>query len=252
MNVVILEDEERTARHLVHLLEDCVTGIRIMASLASVNAAEEWLNSNPPPDLIFMDIHLEDASVFDLFKRITITTPVVFVTAYDDYLVEAFKVNSIDYLLKPVQLADVKQALSKYAGLEQHFRNADYDELIVKPGLKQQGTYKHRFLITAGTKMFPVETENIAYAVLVAKATYLITHTNSRYIVNHSLEELENLLDPTKFFRINRQYIISLTSVVFADTSSQGRLKLRLNPSATDDVIVSGDRVSHFKSWLGK
>jgi two-component system LytT family response regulator len=252
MKVLILEDEERTARHLEELIHRYDKTIQVLATLPSVTKASDWLMKNDAPQLIFMDIHLEDALVFRLFEKIRITTPVIFTTAYDEYMIQAFKVNSIDYLLKPVQLPELQSALDKYQSLQKHFTQINYQTLVELIGNKTTSAYKDRFMITAGNRITTVDAKNIACFFLEAKATYLFTDKGQRLVVSYSLDELSQCLDPRLFFRVNRQCIISHSSIRNAYSYSPGKLKVELQPAAPNEIFVSGDRMNDFKVWLGK
>jgi DNA-binding LytR/AlgR family response regulator len=252
MKVLILEDEERTARHLEELIHQYDQTIQVLGTLPSVKKATEWLMKNDAPELIFMDIHLEDALVFRLFEKIRITMPVIFTTAYDEYTIQAFKVNSIDYLLKPVQLPELQAALDKYQLLQKHFTQFNYHTLVELIGNKTPSAYKDRFMITAGNRISTVEAKNIVCFFLESKVTYLFTDKGQRLVVSYSLDELSQCLDPRLFFRVSRQCIISHSSVRSAYSYSPGKLKIELQPAAPVEIFVSGDRINDFKTWLGK
>lgn len=252
MKVVILEDEVRTARHLENLLKKIDDSIVVDAIIPSVIAAANWFSNHPAPDLVLMDIHLEDELVFSLFSKVKIRVPVIFTTAYDQYMLQAFKVSGIDYLLKPVQSDELAAALQKFRSLQEHFVAADYDRLLQVVQNPGTAAYRDRFMIKAGSKMLTVETNEIAYILLISKITYIITHTNKRFIVGFSLDELGSMLDPKKFHRVNRQYIVALDAVMHAQQLKPGQTKLELKPGPGEEVIISADRLPAFKQWLGK
>jgi DNA-binding LytR/AlgR family response regulator len=252
MKILILEDEERTARTTITLLSQHHTEAQVLAIIPSVSKAAQWLANNPSPDLILTDIHLEDSLVFKLFEEVNITCPVIFITAFNEYMIHAFKVNGIDYLLKPLQSEALISALHKYKTLQSHFSDVNYRAILKNIDLQKSPEYKDRFMITAGTKLFTVEAGDIAYFILDAKVTHLVTHKGQKFVVNYSLDDLAELLDPKVFFRINRQCLASINSIDNASHFSTGKLKVKLNPTSDEELFVSGDRVPRFKEWLGK
>jgi len=251
MTVLILEDEERTGHHLAKMLLEYDPSMRIYGPLASVRKATEWLDEHDAPDLMLVDIHLEDALVFKLFEQRTITAPVIFTTAYDAYMIEAFRVSSIDYLLKPVQYDALTSALEKYKSLQHHFSQTGYRALLDHLKAKTPA-YKDRFMITAGDRIFSVESNDVSYCVVNARAVYFITHTGRRFVVPHTLDALESLLDPSQFFRVSRQCIVSRRAIQQSHLLSSSRIKVDIKPEPPEEVIVSGDRVAEYKLWLGK
>lgn len=252
MKVLILEDEARTGKRLEDLLAQCGTPVQVMACIPSVKKTVQWLAQNPQPDIIFMDIHLEDDLVFSLFDQVTITIPIIFTTAYDAYMIKAFKVNSLDYLLKPVQLPELNAALAKYHTVQRHFNQLNYEYLVDLVHSSAQPSYRERFMVTVGSNLITIETRHIAYFSLESKATFITTDQGRHLPLNHSLDVLTDMLDPQRFFRINRQYIIALSAIRQAHSYAAGKIKLDLLPPARQDVFVSGDRITAFKEWLGK
>lgn len=252
MKVLILEDETLMARRLEELLRQQDPGIEVLARIPSVEKAAAWLGANPPPDLILMDIHLEDDLAFHLFERVKITTPVIFITAYDQYMVQAFRVSGIDYLLKPVQPDELAGALDKFRSLQNHFRQPDLNQLRHLLGSPKPTGYKERFMVTSGNRIRSLEPAEIAYFFVENKVTYLVTVDKVPAVLDYSLEKLMPLLDPARFFRINRQYIVSFASLQTVETNPSGKLRLDLQPKARHEVYVSTDRMAEFKAWLGK
>ncbi|MEO5977052.1 MAG: LytTR family DNA-binding domain-containing protein [Chryseolinea sp.] len=251
MKILILEDEERSGKYLADLVVNYDAALAVVAILPSAKSAVHWLKKNVAPDLILMDIHLEDALVFQIFDEVKITVPVIFTTAYDQYAIRAFKVNSIDYLLKPIQPDELGVALDKYKSMVNHFKEINYRDILERIG-QRSPMYKERFMITAGTKITSIESKQVAYFILESKVTHLITHAGQKMVVNFNLDELVDVLEPSKFFRINRQFIVSLEAVVSAQVHSSGRVKLQLAPPSKTEVLVSGDRIVTFKEWMGK
>jgi len=258
MNVVIIEDENLTAKRLESLLHKYDPGIEVLNRIPSVAEAVDWLNepNRPNIDLVFMDIHLEDDLGFRIFEQTDLNTPVVFTTAYDEYMIQAFKVNSIDYLLKPINYDELVAAIEKYKALKKQFGQAssapDLETILNLIGRQKQTDYKDRFMITVGTKIRSIDTNDIAYFFLEEKVVFLVTKDGLILPVDYSLDKLTQLLNPKQFFRISRQYLVSLPAIQTIHTFSAGKLKLDLIPKTKQDVFVSGDRMTEFKEWLGK
>jgi DNA-binding LytR/AlgR family response regulator len=252
MNVLIIEDEDRTAQRLASQLHDYDPTIQVLAQLPSVAAAVAWLRAHPAPDLLFVDIHLEDDLAFRIFEQVVVSVPVIFTTAYDEYMVQAFKLNSIDYLLKPIDYDELAAALERYERLRQHFTTADLPALLRLVSPTSGPVYKERFMVSVGTKLRSIETAAIAYFYFEEGAAYLVTREGQRLTIDYSLDRLVPLLDPKQFFRVNRQYVISLAAIEVVHNHSVGRLEVELMPKARQSVLVSGNRATEFKEWLGK
>ncbi|MBK8966747.1 MAG: response regulator transcription factor [Lewinellaceae bacterium] len=251
MNTIIIEDEALTAQRLEGMLKKYDAGIHVLAILPSVAESVQWLRQHDAPDLVFMDIHLEDDLCFKIFELAPLTAPVIFTTAYDEYMIKAFKVNSIDYLLKPVNLIELIAALDKYKTLKEQFSKPDFNTLLRSIG-QSAPEYKSRFMITVGTKIRSIETADIAYFYSNEKITFLVTRDGQHLPIDFSLDKLVSLLDPRQFFRISRQYLVSFPAIQTVLTHFKGKLKLELAPKARQDVFVSGDRMTDFKDWLGR
>ncbi len=251
MNTIIIEDENLTAQRLEGMLKKYDPRIQVLAILPSVEASVQWLRKNEAPDLVFMDIHLEDDLCFKIFELAPLTAPVIFTTAYDEYMVKAFKVNSIDYLLKPVNAAELTAALDKYHALKDQFAKPDFDTLLQYIG-QRTPEYKTRFMITVGTKIRSIETAEIAYFYSDEKITFLVTREGQHLPIDFSLDKLTSLLDPNQFFRVNRQSLVSFGAIQTVHTHYKGKLKLDLLPKTKQEIFVSGDRMTDFKDWLGR
>ena len=262
MNVVIIEDENLTGKRLENLLYKYDPAIEVLAKIPSVAEAVAWFdeqkNLTPPTpiDLVFMDIHLEDDLGFRIFEQAQLTTPVIFTTAYDEYMIQAFKVNSIDYLLKPVNYDELVAAIEKFKALKIQFGQSspvapDLETLINLLGKSKQTDYKERFMITVGTKIRSIETTEIAYFYLEEKVVFLVTKDGLTLPVDYSLDKLTQLLNPRQFFRIRRQFLVSLAAIQTIHAFSAGKLKLDLLPKSRNEVFVSGDLMTEFKEWLG-
>ncbi len=251
MNTIIIEDEPLTARRLENMLQKYDADLRVLAVLPSVAESVAWLKAHPDPDVIFMDIHLEDEPCFGIFERINLDVPVVFTTAYDEYMIKAFKVNSIDYLMKPVGYQDLVGALEKCKRLRQQYRQGGLEQLLQSIH-RREPEYKTRFLVTGSTKLYPIDVEKVAYFYCIDKITLLVTADGQQLPVDYSLDRLSVLLNPKDFFRINRQMIVKLGALEKVHVYPKGRIRLDLLPAFPKEVFVSLDRITPFKEWLGK
>ncbi len=252
MKVLIIEDEQAASQRLVQLLNQLDGSIQVQAVLESVEDAVARLTNHAPPDLIFADIQLSDGLCFDIFKRIPVECPVIFTTAFDEYAVKAFKVNSIDYLLKPIHPEELGQSIQKYRRLKAAFE--PQSKLRLAALLEQMETirpsYKTRFLVKSGQALQPIETSQIRYVMIADQLAFLVTRSGKRFVVDHTLDELEVQLDPKQFFRINRQMIVALGAVQAIHPYFNSRLKLVLDPPLPEEVLVSRTKVNAFKNWL--
>jgi DNA-binding LytR/AlgR family response regulator len=252
MKVLIIEDEEQTAERLDGLLHKYDFNIRVLGHLPSVQRALAYFRSpeSETPDLIFLDIHLEDDLGFRIPEELQLTIPVIFTTAYDEYAMRAFKSFSIDYLLKPIDFEELCEAMDKFRKITAAgFVNNNYRQL---PALVPKREFKSRFMVSVGSRLQSIPTLQIAYFFYDQRAAFLATNDGRHYAIDYSLDKLVDLLDPRIFFRVNRSFIISLGSIDSIDTYSQGKLKVDLHPVARQDVFVSKDRITLFKVWLGK
>lgn len=247
--VLIIEDEQIAADKLESLLLDTAPDIRIMAKLGSIKESVRWLQQNRA-DLIFLDIQLSDGISFSIFDRVEVTTPIIFTTAYDQYAIRAFQLNSISYLLKPIRKNDLSLSLQKYGTMKSAL-GIDFDFLMARIQGRQP-EYKKRFLIQIGEKIKKVDMEEIAYFFVQEKGIFIRTRDGNRFPIEYSLDKLEPLLDPAYFFRINRKYLIHMDAISSMVAYSRGRIKLELDPQTADalDAIVSIDRSADFKKWL--
>lgn len=254
MNVIVIEDEQLTAQRLISLLKKFDQSINVLAQISSIAQAVSWFRANPASsvDLIFMDIHLEDGDSFQIVNELNLTTPIIFTTAFDDYMIKAFKVNSVDYLLKPINFEELAAAIDKFKTLRSGSIQPDLITLIKQLNQQNSGQYKDRFMITVGTRIRSIKTESIAYFYLQEKIVFLVTTDGTTLPVDYSLDRLMQLIDPQQFFRVSRQFIVSLNAIQTVHTISAGKHKLDLVPKTKLEVAVSGDRVSDFKTWLGK
>jgi len=252
MKVVIIEDEAFAALRLKKMIHDFNPEIQILAELESVAESVKWFKTNPEPDLIFLDIHLEDDLSFAIFDQVNISSAVIFTTAYDEYAIKAFKLKSIDYLLKPIVHEELAAALKKYEQYSGLHQNSVDLQSLYNLLTSSNKKYRERFSISVGTKIKMIEISEIAYFFVMDHGTYLRTKQENTYNIDFTLDKLEELLNPASFFRINRKYLVNLSSITNMVAYSRGRVKLELKPKADDefDTIVSIDRSSDFKKWL--
>jgi two-component system LytT family response regulator len=252
MNVLIIEDEAPAARRLEQLIKDYDSSVSIVGVIESITAAVRWLKEHESPDLIFMDIQLADGISFEIFRQMEVKTPVIFTTAYDQYTLQAFKVNSIGYLLKPISQDELNESMRKYNDLKELFNQTKPGMLQALLNSIQQGqkVYKSRFLVKLGDRLIFIFTEQIAYFMAEDKLVFIISNEGKKYNTDFSLDDLENLLSPQFFFRINRQFITHIQSIRNIHNYFNGKLKLNLHPEPAQDVIVSRERAALFKKWL--
>jgi two-component system, LytTR family, response regulator LytT len=250
MNVIIIEDEKPAARRLSRMLEDLEVKANIM--LHSVEESIEWFQNNEHPDLIFLDIQLSDGLSFEIFEHVTITSAIIFTTAYDEYALKAFKLNSIDYLLKPIDEDELKTAVNKYKS--QHLESKevqlnfdDIKKLLVNPIDRK---FKKRFTIKVGQHLKIISTENVECFFSENKATYLHADSNRNYLIDGALEQIQTELDPEKFFRVNRTFIVQISAIKDIIAYTNSRLKIILNSYNETEIIVSRERVKEFKNWI--
>ena len=262
MQVLIVEDEPLAVKKLTRLLTETDPAIQIAGTAGSIRAAVEWLENNPDPELIFLDIELSDGQSFEIFQRTRVKSPVIFVTSYDEFALQAFKVNSVDYLLKPVQREDLAQAISKYRDLKmQYVREANpisasiENLLLSLSGAAPAAAakeYRTRFLVKHLQKYVAVEVADIAYFWSEGRVNFFKTRAGQKYLVEYTMEEIEAMLNPRDWFRVSRQFIVSVPSVSEIHPYFNNRLILRLKPQEPEEVTVSRERVNDFKVWLGK
>lgn len=258
MNVLIVEDEELAVRKLTKLLQDVDPTLQIVGTTASVRASVAWLQDNPAPDLILMDIELADGQSFEIFEQTAVESPIIFTTSYDEYALKAFKVNSIDYLLKPIKRQELEASLAKQRRLvtqpaAEPMGTATINALVQQ--LRQQiqpAEYRKRFLVKHLSQWLPIDVADIAYFYSEDGVSLFRTRTNQKFSVDYTLDELEAMLEPTQFFRANRQFVVEIGSVQQVHSYFNNKLKLTLRPTPDDEVLVSRERAMEFKKWMGK
>jgi len=253
MKAVIVEDEIVAAQNLQRLITQTGEDIQVITVLQTVEESIEWFSLNTSPDLVFMDIHLADGSAFSIFEKVKITCPVIFTTAYDEYALKAFEVNSIDYLLKPINIKTLERAIGKLRNLTS--ANIDNTDIIstMLASLKQtKEVYKSHFLIPYKDKFIPLAVDNIACIYTENKMAKIVTVDNQTYNMDSTLEDLFIKLNPSKFFRANRQYIVSHKAIKDLSTWFGSKLSINLYITVPDKIIVSKARVPEFKAWYTK
>jgi DNA-binding LytR/AlgR family response regulator len=252
MQVIIIEDEAPAANRLAKLLQGIGVEINIVDILDSVESSVKFFRSAQNVDLIFMDIQLADGLSFDIFLETDVKAPVIFTTAFDQYSLKAFKVNSIDYLLKPIDEKELRHAVEKYLQLYDR-KETDFSEKILKlMKAINASKYKERLLIKRGQQLSYLKTGNTAYCYADGKLCYAVDFNGNKYLLETNLAQLEEQLQPNKFYRINRQLLVNIEAVKKVHTWLGGRLKLELLPNSEADTLVSRDRVNGFKDWLGQ
>jgi two-component system response regulator LytT len=259
MKILIVEDEDLAIEKLTKTLRTVDAEAEVVGVASSIQTSVDWLKNNPPPDVILMDIELSDGQSFEIFNQVQVKSPVIFTTSYDEYAIKAFKVNSIDYLLKPVEEEELKAALDKFNTLQQKYAhrpasNINVNNLVneLKSQLQPPG-YRNRFLVKQGQQLISIEMKDIAYFFAEGRLCYFLTWDKHKYVVDYTLEQLEEMVDPTQYFRASRAYLIHIKSVQQIHNYFNGKLKLNLKPNVEkDDVIVSRERTAQFKEWMGK
>ena len=253
MKILIVEDEEFAAKRLMQMVSDMIPGATIIGPLDSVTATIDHLNSVSDYDLIFLDIQLADGKSFSIFDRIRISIPIIFTTAYDEFALQAFELNSIDYLLKPIKRDKLSLSLEKFNKLKEYYKSENPNVRLyemIKGLIPEQKVYKDRFLISKGDLMVPVKVSEISCFYAEDKEVILVTHDNHRYFVDFSIEELSGRLDPKLFFRANRQYILSIDAIKKVHNYFNFKLKVEIKTDPKAEIIISRARTAAFKSWM--
>jgi DNA-binding LytR/AlgR family response regulator len=246
MRVAIVEDEAPARERLAAAIRKAAPDASIASALASVGEAVDWLERNPAPDLLFLDIQLGDGLSFEILRRAHVTCPVVFATAFDEYLIDAFQSNGIDYLLKPIRDERVAAAIAKYRGLKEHFHGDALLQALAKPR-----ACRERFLVRRGDDLTTVRSADVAYFHTSDKLVFLTTRAAARFSLDRPLADLEAELDPLRFFRANRAFLVNIDAVVRCRAYGKGKLLLELKPAATEEVVVSQERAAAFRKWFG-
>jgi len=254
LSIVLVEDEPVTARNLAHLLQTIDDTIKVSAMLTGVEDAVEWFKANTTNyDLVFMDINLADGMSFDIFKQVEINTPVIFVTAYNDHGITAFKNNGIDYILKPFESDDLEQALNKFkkftSKADTSINNLQISQLIEQ--INNPGRlYKRSFLVHYRDKLIPVDATSVSFFYTANEIVYAYTIDDKMYVMDHTMDSLMRQLDPDSFFKANRQFIVNRKCITEVDFFFNGRLSLKIKPEPPEKILVSKARVPEFKMWM--
>lgn len=258
MNVFIIEDEQLAVLKLTKLLAEVDPKVNVTGTAASITGAVSLLQESPAPELIFMDIELADGQSFEIFEQISVPAPVIFTTSYDEYAIKAFKVNSIDYLLKPVKKHELAASLKKHETIYGQGGKPDISAVAIDSLVEQLRKqiqpveYRNRFLVRHLSQWMPIEVGEIAYFYSEEGVTLFRTAANQKYSLDYALDELEQLLDPKQFFRANRQYLVSVSAVSQIHAYFNNKLKLTLKPATNEEVLISRERATDFKKWMGK
>lgn len=253
MRVVIIEDEPHAVQRLSDLILELIPQAEILAKIDSVKKSVQWFGRNKMPDLIFMDIQLADGLSFQIFEQCEIKSPVIFTTAYEEYALKAFKVNSVDYILKPVDKDELAASLKKLNNLSANESGAarmlnnigEAVQMLMKK-------YKSRFVIKVGEHLRTIEVNTIRYFYSQDKTTFCVTEENRNFILDYTLEQLEEMVDPAEFYRINRKYLVRSGAIQDIISYTNSRLKLVLKGCQDSDIIVARERVQDFKMWLDR
>lgn len=250
MRILLIEDEIPAANRLVNLIKELEPSAEILETLDSVESAVNWFHKQQAPDLVIMDIHLADGNSFLIFDHVEVTCPIIFATAFDEYAIKAFKVNSVDYLLKPIEKHELKSALGKFKNMANKTIAVDFKTLL--ESIKQEKKeYKQRFLVKITDRLVPINTADICYFTAEDKLVFLQTE-RQKYPIDFTLDHLEEILDPTHFFRLNRKFLVQMNSIGKINNHLNGKLKVSLNPDQKEEIFVSRERAPEFKNWLEK
>ncbi len=253
MRVLIIEDEAPAFRRLQKILEEIQPDVQIVEVIDSVEESVNWLQSHNPPELIFMDIQLSDGLSFEIFDKVKISRPVIFTTAFDEYMLKAFKVNSIDYLLKPIKIEDLAQSIRKFKDMKAAFGQEGHDINSLISQIKMDDRkHKSRFLVRQGDKLISIETNKIAYFQTRNGLVHLVTMEDKKYVMDQTLDELVQQIDPEKFFRANRQFLVHFNAIKLVHKYHKGKLFIDLTLPTNERLTVSSEKASMFKEWLGE
>jgi DNA-binding LytR/AlgR family response regulator len=252
MNAIIIEDEPRAARRLETLINEVDSSIHILAKLESISTAKAFLNSHENIELIFSDIQLADGLCFEIYENLASIPPIIFTTAYDQYAIKAFKNNGIDYLLKPIATEDLAQALQKLKQLTKPSINVDILSALASQLKTETKSYKERFMVKVGQHIKSIGCDDIYAFYSLDKATYILTKDARNYIIDHTLDQLEHLISPENFFRINRKFVLNINAEFEITAWTNSRLKISLPGYDQEMIIVARNRTKEFKQWLGE
>lgn len=256
MRILIIEDEIPAQRMIIDLVKEVKPDAEIVGAINSVQESVQWLKSNPHPEIILMDIQLSDGVSFEVLKQVPVTSMIIFTTAFDEYAIQAFKVNSLDYLLKPVDAGDLKKAFEKYNMYSRNFlkhknNDTNFDEILL--AIKDASpNYRKHFLIKTQESFFRLAANDVAFFYSMEKITFAVTLLSRKYLLDLSLESLREQLNPEQFFKINRQIIVNCNAIVKVHTYFQGKLVVETKPKHSEKIIVGKDKAAEFKRWLDR
>lgn len=251
MRVLIIEDEKLASERLIELIKSVKPNAEIVGALRSVESGIEWFNENEHPDLIISDIQLLDGSSFEIFEHSKPKCQVIFTTAYDQYAIKAFDVNSVDYLLKPIQEEKLSNAFQKLEEINKVSKQPELNLEAIQSLINQHNKeYKSRFLTKVGQRIKAIPVDKIAYFYTSDKLTYIVTFGKQKFIIDNTLEEVDAMLDPKAFFRVNRKFLVHFDAVSDIHPYFKGRVKIELQPEIEDDIVVSSEKTPLFKKWL--
>jgi two-component system, LytTR family, response regulator LytT len=252
MKILIIEDEAPALNRIKKQVIEIDPSIEIVDTADSIESAVELFSSHHDIDFALMDIELADGQSFEIFNRVKVNCPIIFTTAYDEFALKAFKVNSIDYLLKPIDKDELKKAFEKFKNFKQTNPFDERLKNLLQNLNEEKVKYKTRFLVKLGQKLISISVDEIAYFYSQDKLCFVLTKTNNRYVIDYTLEELAKILQPEKFFHVNRKYISSINSITNVHTYFNGKLKVDLLPKVEEEIIVSREKATEFKDWLGR
>ncbi len=253
LHILIIEDEELAAERLEILLKNINPDFTVMAVIDTIEDAVSWFKENESPDLAFFDIQLADGLSFKIFEEVEVECPLIFTTAYDEYALKAFKVNSIDYLLKPIDKQELENALMRYEQMKKQFVQSFFPQKLMNAmnSITNKRKYKQRFMVKAGAYITSVPVEEIAYFFTAHKTSWLKTFNGKKHALDLKLEEIEQHVDPAQFFRLNRQYLASFDGIKQVTSYTNSRLKVQLAQHEDDSqILISREKVGAFKAWL--
>jgi len=252
MKVLIVEDESGAARRLQKMILNILPEAEIAGTCDSVAGAVKWLKENTPPQLIFMDIQLADGLSFDIFSRVQVNAPVIFTTAYDEYALRAFKVNSIDYLLKPIDSNELQQAIHKFKSTAESENHDSGIHGITELMLSRKEVYRTRFLVSKGHKWIPISVHEVAWFISEEKHVSIVMKNGQKHLLDSTLEQLEEQLNPEQFIRANRKFIVCDSAVASIENGFNGKLHVNLSPASEEQMTVSRDKAGEFRKWLAR
>lgn len=248
MNILVIEDERPAATRIIKLLKELIPEASIHGHLDTIVESVEWLTSNPNPDLIISDIELADGQSFEIYQQVNVKSPIIFTTAYDQFAIKAFKLNSIDYLLKPIDSDELSNAVEKF---KNNSEPASIDIQMLQNLLQHDNKqYKERFMVKVGEKIYSIHTDEIAFIFSAQKATFIQTNEGKKFLIDYALDQLETELNPKQFCRLNRKYMTSLEAIDEIITYSNSRLKVKIKNCDDQDIIISREKVNVLKTWL--